>query len=126
MRKVDGLLLECMGCRKMLPRGRFYKLGKLGKLGERWRGRCKECEKPGKSARNSLRRERAKGRGTYSAAEVRRLIAMQHHLCKLCNRHLGITGYHVDHVVSLARGGSNTLGNLQILCPKCNLSKGAR
>jgi 5-methylcytosine-specific restriction endonuclease McrA len=117
-----------MGCRKMLPRGRFYKLGKLGKLesGEQLRGRCKECEKPGKSARNSLRRERTKGRGTYSAAEVRGLIVMQHHLCKLCNRHLGITGYHVDHVVSLARGGMNVRSNLQILCPACNLRKGSR
>jgi len=117
-----------MGCRKMLPRGRFYKLGKLGKLESagQLRGRCKECEKPGKSARNSLRRERARNRGTYSAAEVRSLIAMQHHLCKLCNRHLGITGYHVDHVVSLARGGMNVRSNLQILCPACNLRKGAR
>ena len=68
----------------------------------------------------------ASARGTYTAKDVRGLLAMQNFLCKLCNKHLGITGYHVDHVVALARGGSNTVGNLQVLCPGCNLRKGAR
>jgi 5-methylcytosine-specific restriction endonuclease McrA len=120
MRRSEGLLLECLLCRKMLARGRFYRKGKG------WRSYCKECEKPGKSARNALRRERAKGRGSYTAKEVRQLLAMQNYLCKLCNRHLGITGYHVDHVVALAKGGMNVVRNLQVLCPACNLAKGAR
>jgi 5-methylcytosine-specific restriction endonuclease McrA len=33
---------------------------------------------------------------------------------------------HVDHVVPIARGGLNEVGNLQWLCAPCNLSKGAR
>lgn len=34
--------------------------------------------------------------------------------------------YHIDHAMPLARGGDNAFGNLQLLCPNCNHSKGAR
>jgi 5-methylcytosine-specific restriction endonuclease McrA len=35
-------------------------------------------------------------------------------------------GYHKDHVVPLALGGEHAPNNIQLLCPACNLSKGAR
>ncbi|WP_431863023.1 HNH endonuclease [Microbacterium algeriense] len=34
-------------------------------------------------------------------------------------------GFHLDHVMPIARGGSHSIGNLTAACARCNLSKGA-
>lgn len=62
------------------------------------------------------------GWGTRSA----RLIAEQP-WCSRC-LHPGSEGnpLTVDHIVSLAAGGASTDENLQVLCRRCNSSKGAR
>ena len=126
-RRVDGLLLECLLCRRMLLRGLFRRRNRLKRDGTRYvayRSRCRECEKPEKAAQNSLRRKRV--RGTYTAEDVRRLYLVQAGRCRSCLRSLAVVGYHVDHVVPIAKGGLNVVGNLQLLCPRCNLRKGAR
>jgi 5-methylcytosine-specific restriction endonuclease McrA len=33
---------------------------------------------------------------------------------------------HVDHIVPKAKGGQDVLENLQLLCAKCNTSKGSK
>lgn len=87
----------------------------------------------------NIDRERARGRasaavrkarllastGTYTYRDVISLYAMQKGRCAAlwCAADLSVC-YHVDHVVALARGGSNEPNNLQLLCPACNLSKG--
>lgn len=43
--------------------------------------------------------------------------------CVYCGSGEGLT---VDHVIPLARGGSNELSNLATCCGPCNSSKGAR
>jgi len=49
--------------------------------------------------------------------------------CVLCGASpatLVTCNLHVDHVVSLAKGGRNEITNLRTLCDNCNLGKGAR
>lgn len=68
---------------------------------------------------------RAKYIGTYSDDDVQALWKSQHGLCSGCKTDL-MLGYHVDHIVPVAKGGTNWPDNLQLLCPPCNLRKGSK
>jgi 5-methylcytosine-specific restriction protein A len=47
-------------------------------------------------------------------------------LCKTCNRLTRYPdGFELDHKLPIHKGGDNTDGNLQILCPECHLKKSA-
>jgi 5-methylcytosine-specific restriction endonuclease McrA len=43
--------------------------------------------------------------------------------CQSCGKTNLETKLHIDHIIPLARGGSNDISNLQTLCSKCNLQK---
>ncbi len=72
--------------------------------------------------RRALKR---KALGRHTIHDVKQLLALQMEKCVIC--HVSIKkSYHVDHIVPLSRGGMNDKGNLQLLCPSCNLSKNAK
>lgn len=78
------------------------------------------------TARYHNRRARKLGNGgTYAAADVYQLLTLQKSKCACCRKSIK-HGYHVDHIVPIAIGGTNDKTNLQLLCPPCNLSKGAK
>lgn len=70
------------------------------------------------------RRARMAGGGNHTVEDIQELLARQGYECKVCGIDIS-RKYHVDHVVPIARGGSNWPSNLQILCPPCNHSKSA-
>ena len=74
------------------------------------------------------RRARLKGAtgGHFDRAVEQRLFAMQLGKCAVCGIRLKKTGHHVDHVTPISKGGRHENKNLQLLCPSCNLSKGAK
>ena len=62
---------------------------------------------------------------TVTAEAVSAMLESQRGRCASCKT--GIRdGYHMDHIMPLARGGPSTLENLQLLCAPCNWSKNAK
>ncbi len=47
--------------------------------------------------------------------------------CQICGKYMSDeVGLHIDHIVPVAKGGKTVPSNLQVLCSKCNSSKGAK
>ena len=70
---------------------------------------------------NQKRRAMKVGNGVF-VVTAKELKKIRKSLCIYC----GAPGpSHVDHVIPLARGGRHSIGNLQPLCGRCNMSKGS-
>ncbi len=63
--------------------------------------------------------------GTLSKGLSAKLFKLQKGKCPCCKQPLG-NDYHLDHIVPLALGGSNTDDNIQLLKAVCNLKKNAK
>ena len=61
--------------------------------------------------------------GSHTGDDILALSDAQNGKCAYCPASLKKTGYHVDHIKPLSKGGSNDRANLQLTCPKCNLRK---
>lgn len=61
--------------------------------------------------------------GSLSRGLVGRLLTLQRGRCASCACDLKSTGHHLDHIVPLAKRGPHEDGNMQLLCPPCNMAK---
>lgn len=76
--------------------------------------------------RRKNRRARILGSGgALSKGLSAKLFKLQKGLCPCCAQPLG-DDYHLDHIMPVALGGSNTDGNIQLLRATCNLQKNAK
>jgi 5-methylcytosine-specific restriction endonuclease McrA len=66
----------------------------------------------------------ANAEGRHTADELKALFQRQRGRCAYCSKSIR-NGYHVDHIIPLARGGSNWISNIALACAKCNLTKSA-
>jgi len=55
-----------------------------------------------------------------------RILARCGFTCQHCGANLFEIEPHIDHIVPLAKGGTNDESNLQALCAPCNLAKGTQ
>ncbi|WP_157379373.1 HNH endonuclease signature motif containing protein [Burkholderia ubonensis] len=106
---------------KVAERRALYRKNNADKL-KQWQSENKETRRANEARRRSRKRESG---GAHTADDVKALLTMQKGRCACCKCDIR-KNYHVDHVVPLARGGSNDRLNLQLLCPTCNQRKHAR
>lgn len=71
------------------------------------------------------RRRSGRKVGRLQRGTVQRIGEAQRWRCAVCKT--PIKGkYHADHVMPLALGGQHEAGNIQLLCPSCNVRKAAK
>jgi 5-methylcytosine-specific restriction endonuclease McrA len=63
---------------------------------------------------------------SHSASDVNEIRIFQKNKCANCGISFETSGFHVDHIYPLSKGGSNGKENIQLLCPTCNLRKHAK
>lgn len=75
--------------------------------------------------KNHNRRARVRENGgRLSNGLAAKLLKLQRGKCACCG--VKLTANHLDHRIPVALGGPNEDWNMQLLCPPCNLQKGAK
>ena len=61
--------------------------------------------------------------GNHTEEEIALLRKQQGNKCNACHRSL-TKRFEIDHIMPVSRGGTNSIENLELLCRRCNRSKG--
>jgi 5-methylcytosine-specific restriction endonuclease McrA len=64
--------------------------------------------------------------GKLSKGIATKLLNLQKGKCRICKIKITPKRMHLDHIIPITKGGPNTDNNIQLLCPTCNLKKGAK
>lgn len=61
--------------------------------------------------------------GSFTLKEWRELVKKTKGFCPNCGKNVGIEKLTADHIIPIAKGGSNYITNIQPLCKSCNSRK---
>jgi len=123
----------CSKCRKAFPATRefFSHYSRNGKL----KPNCRECERarvkawrksnPEKANAGYQRRLKKLSGWSPTPEQKVELYWKANGHCRYCGVALGVDAQ-VDHAVPVARGGSNDIENLDLICPRCNQEKDSK
>lgn len=92
---------------------------------EYWNKWAKENPEILRSINAKKRAKRAGVSGAHTGKQLRQLLWKQKFKCASCLCSIK-TRYHADHIIPIKLGGDDYIANIQLLCPPCNLAKGAK
>lgn len=95
---------------------------KIAEYKRKWVKENHQKTRVGSANRRAKKREVG---GRLSAGLADRLYNLQRGKCACCGKPLG-KNFHLDHILPLALGGTNTDDNIQLLRGKCNNQKHAK
>lgn len=70
-----------------------------------------------------LRKHRERAAGELTKAIIYKVFKAADNSCECCGSRIDLT---LDHKLAIAKGGTNDITNLGVLCRSCNSSKGSR
>ena len=124
----------CSKCRKTFPATREF-FGHRGDGSGKFKPNCRECERarvkewrkdnPKKAAAGYERRQKRLDGWVPSPGLKVQLFTKADGKCRYCQAALRADAQ-VDHAIPLARGGTNDIENLDLICPRCNQEKDAK
>lgn len=111
---------------KLNQRSKNWKLNNIAKVKQTARNyQIKNAEYFRISTQN--RRAKIKNNGGKLSNNILDVLHKnQNGRCNYCECNLNKSGCHLDHIMPIALGGTNTDDNVQLLCPTCNLKKSAK
>ena len=78
-------------------------------------------------AKKGSKADRVPHQKAYNHPEIKQeLFGKQQGYCKACGENFRYEMFQVDHIVPKARGGTDDMDNLQLLCGPCNRTKHAK
>lgn len=111
---------------KILARNKLYRQS-IDKNIARESDRKKREKNPEsyRAYKKNYKARKRQAKGSHTGEDIRAIFKLQRGKCAYCRQKVG-KKYHVDHIQSLFRGGTNDRTNLQISCARCNHTKHAK
>lgn len=108
----------CADSFRKLPREEFWR---------RWKARVKQYRKdnPDKTAmwKQNRRSREMNAKGSFTEEEWKNLKIKFNNKCAICGLERKLT---IDHIIPLAKNGTNYIDNIQPLCMPCNSKKSTK
>jgi 5-methylcytosine-specific restriction endonuclease McrA len=124
--KSDGYTSVCRSCKKedyQEKKEKYAERNKKYRQTDNWKESMYKARTKQRSNKHNV---------IFIPQSRKEILDRDNRTCQICKCRVHDKNYnngykaHIDHIIPLTNGGSNELSNLQVLCQRCNVTKGNR